>query len=417
MPYLPRVADTLVADRLAAMGGVLIEGPRASGKTETGLHHAASFVRLDESPGLATVAENAPDALLEGPVPRLIDEWQLAPVLWNAVRHEIDDRRAPGQFILSGSATPPDDITRHSGVGRIARVRLRTMTLAESGRSSRQVSLTELMTGADRVSARSELRYRDVAAEAVRGGWPALIDASTADAQRFNREYAEELTRADIRNATGVRRDVDRLRRTLEALSRNLSTEASIATLAADVGGADGRIDPDTVREYLDAFTAVFALETLPAWSVNLRSRSRLRTKPTIHLADPALACAVLGIGPERLALDPEYFGFVFESMAVRDLRVYSALHDGRVYRYRDNTGLEVDAVIEYPGGVWGAAEVKLGGSAVAAAEASLLKLRDERVDVARVGAPAYLAVITATEYAYTLPSGVHVIPLATLGA
>ncbi|MEV1131843.1 DUF4143 domain-containing protein [Agromyces sp. NPDC049794] len=416
MTYIARVADALIADRLASLGAVLIEGARASGKTETGLHHAASSVRLDQSPSLVAVAENAPDALLEGATPRLIDEWQLAPALWNAVRHEIDARRSPAQFLLSGSATPPDDITRHSGIGRIARVRLRTMTLAETGRSNRQVSLAALMSHPDRVSAASELSYRDMAAEAVRGGWPALVDASLTEAQRFNREYSEELTRADIRDATGVRRDVERLRRTLEALARNLSTEASFTTLAADVSGADGRIGPDTISEYLDAFSAVFALETLPAWSVNLRSRSRLRSKPTIHLADPALACAALGIGPDRLALDPEYFGFVFESMAVRDLRVYASLHDGRVYRYRDNTGLEIDTVIEYPGGVWGAAEIKLGSSAIAAAEANLLKLRDERVDLQRVGAPAYLAVITTTEYAYTLPSGVHVIPLATLG-
>lgn len=416
MPYLPRAVDDVVVGRLAALGGVLLEGPRACGKTSTGLHHSASSLRLDASPELLTLAESAPHMLLDGPAPRLIDEWQLAPSLWNAVRHAIDDRSEPGQFILAGSARPADNITRHSGVGRMGRVRMRTMSLAESDRSSREVSLADLMAGVPSVQGRSTLTYADVAAEAVRGGWPALMSSTVRDAQIFNREYCEELYNSDIPSATGVHRSRPRLRRTLAALSRNISTEATLGTLAVDVAADGSSADTRTIRSYLDALSQVFAFDELSAWSVDLRSRSRLRTQSTIHLADPALACAALGIGPDRLARDPRFFGFVFESMVIRDVRALATRFDGRVYRYRDNTGLEVDAIIESTDGSWGAIEVKLGQNGVDAAEAALLKLRDERVDTDRAGAPMFLAVATATEYAYTRPSGVHVVPLATLG-
>lgn len=416
MEYRERVADGLIADRLDAMGGVLIEGPRACGKTSTALQHSGSAIRLDARPELAELAALSPSTILAGESPRLIDEWQLAPELWNAVRHEIDARGLRGQFLLSGSARPADDATRHTGAGRIGRVRMRTMSLSESGRSTRQVSLRDLLDGGVAVAGTSPLTYEDVAGEAVRGGWPALLDATTRQSQVFNREYCEELYRSDVVQATGSQRSPDRLRRTLAALARNISTEATLATLAADITADGSSSDPRTVRAYLDAFAQVFALDELPAWTVDLRSRSRLRTMPAIHLADPALACAALGVGQDRLARDPEFFGLVFESMVVRDVRALAAGLDGNAYRYRDNTGLEVDVIIETIDGTWAAIEVKLGARAIARAEQNLLKLRDERVDTARAGAPAFLAVVTATQYAYTLASGVHVVPLGTLG-
>jgi predicted AAA+ superfamily ATPase len=237
-----------------------------------------------------------------------------------------------------------------------------------------------------------------------------------AAAVRFNRAYLEHLAAVDLPSAVGVRHNPARLRRLLAALARNLSTEATLRSLAADVAGDGAKADPATIRDYLDALTAVFAYEELPAWSVALRSKSRLRTSGRIHLADPALALAALGVGPERLSRDPEYFGQVFEAMAVHDLRVYAGLEDGLVYHYRDDSGLEVDAVIEYPDWTWGAAEVKLGSSEIPKAEANLLALRDQRVDLAKTGPPRFLAVLTGAEYAYTLPSGVHVVPLGILG-
>ncbi|CAN5776486.1 hypothetical protein BH24ACT8_BH24ACT8_11380 [soil metagenome] len=261
------------------------------------------------------------------------------------------------------------------------------------------------------------LTYADIAAEAVRGGWPALINGSLNAASLFARSYCDDLYSTDIPEAIGVRHEPVRLRRLMAALARNVSTEVTLAKLAADVG-ADGRTaDPRSMRTYLDALARVFALDEVPAWSVRLRSGSRLRTSAKVHLADPSLACASLGVGPDRLARDPEFFGFVFESMVVRDVRAYASARGGQTYHYRDNTGLEIDVVVEYPDGSWGAVEAKLGGSRIKQAEQSLRRLRDERVDVSRVGQPAFLAVLTATQHAYTLPSGVHVVPLGVLAA
>lgn len=417
MSYHPRVADQQLQELLAVMGGVLIEGPRGCGKTSTALEQSKSSVRLDSSPELPQLADLNPAAILNGPTPRLVDEWQLAPSLWNAIRHEIDDRRQRGQFILSGSATPSEDATRHSGAGRFGRIRMRPMSLVESGASSGAVSLASLGPQS-KVSAVSKLSYNDLAEEAVRGGWPGLLGASARQAVMFNRSYLENTYTVDIPQGNGVRHDALKVQRLLESIARNIAGEATLRTLAADISGPDSSVDPKTVSEYLAALARVFILDELPAWSVALRSKSRLRTSAKLHLADPSLACAALGIGTERLANDPEYFGQVFESMVVRDLRALASAEFGQVYHYRDNTGLEIDAIIEYPeDGKWGACEVKLGARQIPQAEENLLKLRDERVDTEKVGSPSYLAIITGTEYAYTLPSGVHVIPLAVLGA
>ena len=417
MAYLARTIDARVERLLGAMGGIVLEGPRACGKTSTGLHHARSSVRMDASPGTVELADLDPAGLLQGDTPRLIDEWQLAPSLWNVIRHEIDDRQKPGQFILSGSATPPDDVRRHSGAGRLARVRMRPMSLSESRRSSAQVSLRDL-AGTDHLSGvRSPLSYRDLVAEAVRGGWPALVDATVADAIEFNTSYCSDLASIDLPLATGVRHDPVRVRRLLASLARNIASEAGVTSLVADIAADGSPIDRNTVRTYLDALTTIFAFEELPAWSVSLRSRTRLRGRPKLHLSDPALACAALHLTPERLAGDPEYFGQVFEAMVVRDLTTYLDADGGHLYHYRDETGLEVDAILELAGGRWAAVEVELGTTRVPEAEASLLKLRDERVDLDRVGRPAFLAVVTGGEAGYTLPSGVHVVPLGALTA
>lgn len=404
----------LLHEYLGAFGGVLLEGPRGCGKTSTGMQQARSSVRLDFSPVSVELAELSPQTILAGDNPRLVDEWQLAPSIWNVMRHEIDNRQAPGQFILSGSATPDDDKTRHSGAGRFGRIRMRTMSLAESQRASGGISLSALKHG-DRIGARSELSYLDLAAEAVRGGWPALLEATERQSLMFNRSYVEDLCSSEIPLATGTRHDPVRLRRLIESLARNTASEATLGTLASDVAADGGAFASETARSYLDALTRVFALEVLPAYSVALRSRSRLRTKPKLMLTEPALACAALGIDSTRLAADPEFFGHIFEAMVVRDLRSLVSAELGQVFHYRDNTGLEVDAIIEYPGQRWAAVEIKLGQSAVAEAEAQLLTLRDERIDTQKMGEPKFLAVVTGTEYAYTLASGVHVVPLGCL--
>jgi len=416
MEYRPRVLDDRLEALLTAMGGVVIEGARGCGKTSTGLHHANSSVRLDIAPDAAALADLDPRAVLQGDVPRLIDEWQLAPNLWNVIRHEIDDRQLKGQFILSGSATPPDDVRRHSGAGRLGRLRMRPMSLAESGGSAATVSLRSLADADTLTGVHSPLAYADLAQEAIRGGWPALLNEADSACMEFNQSYVADLCSTDVPTATGTRHDPVRLRRLLESVSRNIASEATLQSLAADVGGDGSSINRSTVRAYMDALTTVFALEELPAWNVALRSRTRLRSQPKLHLVDPSLACAALAVSPGRLAADPEFFGQVFEAMAIRDLRAYADAAQGQVFHYRDESGLEVDAVIEYPGRVWAAVEVKLGSSMIPAAERALKRLRDERVDDTHVGPPAFMAIVTGTEYGYTLPSGIHVVPLATLG-
>jgi predicted AAA+ superfamily ATPase len=290
------------------------------------------------------------------------------------------------------------------------------MSLAESGLSSEQVSLAALASG-EPVSGTTTFTYRDLADAAVTGGWPALLGATERQAIAFNRSYLDDLCTSAVPLATGVRHDPVRIRRLLDSLARNLASEATLETIAADVAADGAAFDRKTARSYMDALTTVFALDELPAWSVALRSKSRLRTTAKLHLADPSLACAALGVSAGRLAQDPEYFGQVFESMATRDLRSMVGARFGSTYHYRDNTGLEVDLILEFQDRSWAAVEVKLGSSRIAEAEEALLTLRDRRVDLDRVGPPAFLAVVTGTEYAYTLPTGVHVVPLAALAA
>lgn len=415
MKYLPRAVDSILSELLDGFGGVVIEGARACGKTSTGIEHSSSSVRLDD-PRSTQLAALDPALLLTGDTPRLIDEWQLQPDLWNTVRHEIDQRRTSGQFILSGSATPADDIRRHTGVGRIGRLRMRPMSLAESQQSTSLVDLGQL-THATRLSGvQGALTYQELAEAAVTGGWPALIGKRGSFASRFNRAYVEDLSSLHIPELLGTRPDSIRFTRLFQSLARNVGSEVSASTLAADVNADGTDISAKSVRIYLDALTRIFVLEELPAWSVALRSKARLRNQSKLTLAEPALACASLGVSASSLAQDPEYFGQVFENMAVRDVRTYASVLDASVFHYRDSNGLEADMVLEFPDGSWAALEVKLGSSerVLESAEANLLKLKNT-VDTQRRGEPRFLAVVTGGEFGFTLASGVHIIPLSAL--
>lgn len=415
MDYLPRAVDSVLAELLDGFGGVVIEGARACGKTSTGLEHSSSNARLDD-PRATQLAALDPALLLTGDTPRLIDEWQLQPDLWNTIRHEIDQRRAPGQFILSGSATPTDDIRRHTGVGRIGRLRMRPMSLAESRNSTYQVDLGQLTPETRLSGVQGALTYRELAEAAVTGGWPSLIGKRSSFAARFNRSYVEDLSSLHIPELLGTRPDSIRFTRLFQSLSRNVGSEVNASTMAADINADGTDISAKSVRIYLDALARIFVLEELPAWSVALRSKARLRSQAKLTLAEPALACASLGVSASSLALDPEYFGQVFENMAVRDIRTYASVLDASVFHYRDSNGLEADMVLEFPDGSWAAIEVKLGSSeqVLKSAEANLLKLRDT-VDTRRRGEPRFLAVVTGGEFGFTLSSGVHVIPLSAL--
>ena len=421
--YARRVVDAQIERRLRLVPAVLIEGARGCGKTTTARRLANSEVLLDEDASARDHAEHGTLPLGDGPYPLLIDEWHLAPQTWNRVRRASDDPRGSGRFILTGSANPADDITRHSGAGRVARVRMRPMSLYESGGASGAVSLASLLDGGTcsawhdgpAAERRSDAQMRDVIEAMCRGGWPACRAMSVRDAQEFLEIYLEESCRVDVPRANGVKHNPDGVRRALLSLARHTASSPTGATLASDIGG--GRpVASETLSAYLDALARIFISEDQPAWSPHLASRSRLRKAPKRHLTDPALAVCALGASPQGLFADREILGRMFESLVVRDLRVYAQSAGASVFHYLDSNHLEADAIIQRRDGAWLAVEVKLGAaSSVDAAAASLLKLR-QRVDTERMGEPAKLLVVTATGYAHERSDGVAVAPLTLLG-
>lgn len=414
--YLPRIIDETLKEYLGVIGGVLLEGPRACGKTATGSHHAASMLRLDTDNTARELAAIDPALVLEGDAPRLIDEWQTVPEVWNHVRHAIDDRGRPGQFLLTGSAVPSDDVTRHTGAGRIVRVKMRPMSLYESGESRGDISLSALMDGDDESRGRSDIGLRELTEAIVRGGWPTLLGAKPRLAQEVLRSYLDDIARLDVQRVDeGRRRDAARVKQLIVALGRNVATDVSIAALAADTSAGEDPIRPGTAREYLDALERVMVIEDQPSWGPHLRSRYTVRKAPKRHFIDPSLAAAAVNATPERLLTEPSYLGLLFESMVVRDLRIYSQRMGGVVRHYRDSSGREVDAVVTRDDGAWAAVEVKLGERQADSAAASLLSFASH-VDTAAVGHPTALVVITAGTYAYTRPDGVRVVPLGMLG-
>jgi uncharacterized protein len=410
------VVDEELGRRLETSGAVLIEGPKACGKTETARQKAASEVLLDVDEGARAAASLDPSLILDGDTPRLLDEWQLEPRLWNSVRRAVDERGAPGQFILAGSAVPADDSARHSGAGRIGRLRMRPMSLIESGLSDGANSLREVMNGGTVKTADRGIALPDLTDAIVRGGWPALQQLPIEAAATGVADYLEEISRTDINQVDGVRRDPLRVRRLIESLARSDATYVSMSTLAADSasGGGDA-LKQDTVREYLSALERLFIIEDQPPWEPHLRSRSRLRKSPKRHFVDPSLAAAALGADTAALLRDLKLLGFLFESLVVRDLRIYAQVDRGEVRQFRDNKGLEVDAVVVSPDG-WGAFEIKLGGeAAIEEAAAGLLKFASE-VDTKRSGELGILGVIVAGGYGYVRGDGVRVIPITSLG-
>ena len=412
--YTRRIADEELEERLGAAGAVLIEGPRACGKTETARQRAASEVLLDVDENARQAMAIDPSLVLAGDRPRLIDEWQIEPAIWNHVRREVDRSRGPGQFILTGSAVPADDVTRHTGAGRISRIRLRTMSSAEAGFSTGEVSLSDLMRGRFEGCSHHRTTLAELVSHLCRGGWPGDLGLSDRACLTARIDYLEEIRRVDIVRVDGVSRNPDNVARVLRSLARNVATPVSGRTIAADAGGGDGPLDEDTVRGYLAALRRLMVYEEQPAWSPQLRSRSVLRRSPKRHFVDPSLAVAALGATPPRLLADLDFLGLLFESMVYRDLSVYSRVCDASVYHYRDNTNLEVDALVQNRWGDWCAFEVKLGAGQVDAAAASLSKFR-ERVDLAAAGEPRMLGVIVGSGYGHVRNDGIAVIPIGAL--
>ena len=416
--YLPRMADAMLERMLRSSGAVCIRGPKWCGKTATGERQSASQVFMqdpDRSATLLALADSKPSAILEGEEPRLIDEWQMAPQLWDAVRFAIDRGRGRGRFILTGSATPRKR-PAHSGVGRIASLNMGTMSLFESGESNGSVSLAELFEdGGAGVGGICSLDIDDYAFAICRGGWPeAVTEPDDGIALSMAGNYVQELLERDIEDMDAKPRNSTWMRALLRSYARNVSSEAATTTIAADM---QGHVPADeTVADYLDALRRACVIEDLEAWNPSLRSKTAVRTSPTRHFCDPSIAAAMLGVSPSGLRGDFETFGLLFESLCVHDLRVYARSLGGDVFHYRDKTGLEADAVIHLHDGRWAPVEVKLGNSFVDEAAKHLLKLAG-KVDQKRQGAPSFLLIITATQAAYRRDDGVVVAPLGALCA
>lgn len=412
--YRPRIVDAELDQALAAAGGVMIEGARASGKTETARQKANSEVRLDTDLQARAAGLVAPEVLLAGQRPRLIDEWQLVPEIWNQVRRHIDDSGGvAGQFILTGSAEPRGDATRHSGAGRILRLMMRPMSLAEMGYSSGDVSLSALLRGETPRSHDQGLGIRQIAEIIAVGGWPALQTRGVDEALTSVRGYLMESTRVDLQRLDGPRHDPARVERVLRSLARFIASAAADQVIAADASDAHDPLSRQSVRRYLDALTRIFIVEDLPAWAPTLRARARLRKKPKHHFVDPSIAVAALKADPDRLVRDVDTLGLLFESLAVRDLRIYAQAMSASVLHYHDER-IEVDAIVECSDGRWAAFEMKLGPSQVEDGARSL-KALGRRVVGNVQGEPMSLNVVTGWGYAYQRPDGVNVVPITAL--
>jgi hypothetical protein len=413
--YQPRIVDGELLGRLEGAGAVVVEGARACGKTATARNVAASEALLDTDGNMRRAVSVNPDLVLGGDTPRLIDEWQLAPAIWNPVRRAVDDRGKSGQFILTGSAIPTDDITRHSGAGRFTLLRMRPMSLFETGMSSGAVSLAALLSGQPMEGVRTDATVADIADAIAVGGWPGLQRLERENALQTIRGYVDEIARVDVARVDDLRRDPDKVGKLLVSLARNVATHVAATTLAADAGGSEGPLDDDTVREYLDVLERLMVVENQPAWSPHLRSRRRLRQAPKRHFVDPSLAVGALRATPKRLLEDLSLLGFLFESLVTRDLRIYAQASDAEVLQYRDSKGREVDAIVEGLDGQWAAFEVKLDWNRVDEAAESLLRFA-QNIDTERFDRPAALGVIVSSGYGFVLENGVQVIPIGALG-
>ncbi|MCF0184727.1 MAG: ATP-binding protein [Bacteroidaceae bacterium] len=419
--YKKRIADDLLVRKLAGKGAVLIEGPKWCGKTTTAARQAKSMLDLGDSEVLResrSMMEIDSKRLLEGKTPRLIDEWQTIPSLWDSIRSMVDKRGLPSQFVLTGSSVLPEaSETVHSGTGRIGRLRMRPMSLFESGESNGSVSLKDLFDGKEMEAEENKLSIDDIAYLACRGGWPAAVLLKGEVALDQALDYVDSVADYDIQRVDGVKRDPQRVRRLMRSYARNIAAQVSYGTFKADMMSNDSdTLDEDTVADYIKALQKLFVIEDLEAWNPNLRSRAAVRTSDTRYYADPSIATASLGIGPQDLVNDLETFGLIFESMAVRDLRVYAEALDGKLYHYRDNTGLECDMVLHRRNGTYGLIEVKLGGETKIEEGATSLKQLAAKIDTTRMPNPSFLMVLTGKgKYACKRPDGVLVVPIGCL--
>lgn len=421
--YKKRIADKLLARKLEGKGAVLLQGPKWCGKTTTAEQIAASILYMTDPSNLKRNLELAdidPKLLLSGDTPRLIDEWQVAPKLWDAVRFEVDHRHKRGQFILTGSAVPaPTNEIIHSGTGRFAKLAMRPMSLYESCDSSGEVSLEELFKTPDSIRGVNSKNLRDIAFLVCRGGWPDATDSGLSEIVALDqaKDYFDLVVESDISRVDGTIRNPQRAKLLMRSYARNQASQVSLSLIKADMEANDNSsLDTDTISRYINALTQIFVIEDMPSWNPNLRSKTAIRTSATRYFVDPSIAVAALGLGPDDLMNDLNTFGLLFETLCARDLRVYADSLDGEVYHYRDGKGLECDAVIHLRNGSYGLAEIKLGGDKLIEEGCNNLKKLEAKIDTTRMKFPSFMAIITATgNYAYRRGDGIYIIPIACL--
>lgn len=419
--YKVRLADAMLVRKLAGKGAVLIQGPKWCGKTTTAEQQARSIIYMADykrKNSYLELADIDPDALLDGDTPHLIDEWQLAPKLWDAVRFAVDHRKGLGHFILTGSAVPADtkDIF-HTGTGRFAWLTMRPMSLWESGESNGKVSLGNLFSSPERITATNELTLQQITFLICRGGWPQAVNMKGVAALDQARDYVDAVVYQDVKRVDGVNRDSERVKRLMRSYARHQGSQATLNVIRQDMLANDTtELVIDTISSYINALKKIFVVEDMTAWNPNLRSKSTIRTSDTRYFIDPSIAAASLGLGPDDLMNDLKTFGLFFETLCVRDLRVFAQVLDGEVYHYRDKSGLKCDAVVHLRNGSYGLVEIKLGGDRLIADGVKTLNALAAKIDTTRMKAPSFMMVLTAVgDFAYRRKDGVYIVPIGCL--
>ena len=421
MAYRKRIVDDILKEKLNYSGAILIQGAKWCGKTTTAEQVAKSVLYMnnpDELESNLKMASLSPSQLLKGNTPRLIDEWQLAPKLWDAVRFEVDHRDGFGQFVLTGSAVPADlSQINHSGTGRISRLTMRPMSLYESNDSTGEVSLGDIFNGGISISGINSKNLDDIAYYICRGGWPQVLSVNEKYRLKPARDYYDGLVNSDISRASGEAKDPEKVKSIVKALARNQGGQVSNTKISSDIMLGERTVASDeTVAKYIDALKAVFAEEDMPAWNPNLRSKTAIRTSDTRYFVDPSIATSALGIGPNDLMNDLKTFGFLFETLCVRDLRVYVEALDGNVYHYRDKNGLECDAVVHLRDGRYGLIEIKLGGNELIEEGCASLNKIESIIDIEKMHKPSFKMVLIAKgQYAYKREDGIYIVPICCL--
>lgn len=417
MKYLERIVDKEIEELMQVMGAVLIEGCKWCGKSTTGSKHAKSIIEFqnpDKKQEYDEIKNTKPSLFLNGEKPLMFDEWQMYPVVWDSIRTDVDHSSLKGQYILTGSAKPSEGDTMHTGTGRISRVLMRPMSLYESNESTGEVSFQDIIEGKD-IKGVSKLSLEDLASVIARGGWPASIEADGDIKYRFSKEYVKSLVHEEVKKVDGVERNPEKMLNVLRALARNVSTQVSNSTLEEDIKNTfDNDISRPTLTDYINTLEKLFVIENMNATNLNFRSKYALRTKPKKYFVDPSIVCAILDMNPNNLLNDLKTFGFLFESLCMRDLKIYTQSYGSDLTFYRDEKDFEVDAILRTNSGKWGAIEIKLGAGHIEEAANNLLKFKD-RVDESKCGEPSFLMVLTGTNYSYKRDDGVYVVSIGTL--